>query len=736
MKRKNFYERRSPSLRKKRKSLTGVKDRIWLINRRSVPSVPGPSKIRTKRVRFSVVPKTTKKLVPEQQKMVPPINLPGGNTMAETIINSKERTKSDGDSIGFQKAQTENFYRQQPSQRGRSELDDFKKVGSNLKKVGNTTSNLRSRAQSEMTPREEHCGKPIITPRTDSKKATIPQSARIHVQNENVAAVQPSKVAVVQSSKIIENTPKIISQRAGSEAPKRKYTLQHPANSRSLSRTLGRRATIAGGHDQSTDTNSDSSSCDPEMTSYLNLYNTVIASNDIDETIDSYNELIERSKQLREEKNPQLCGENNDVDFPFKLLENSSGGKGTWVLEQFKKRFKNTIDHWKVEPKRKVQVVIIGMGPVGLRTAIAARMCGHKVKIVEKRKKFERINRLHLWDFVKIDLIKLNAKNYRCDGNDFSSKTDYTHIGINEIQMILLKSALFLGVEPIFERTFNEAKDNPNGGWELELQKSDGSKEHIDAEVLIIANGSRSKDAQYVDEPVDVEFRTATGVIANFKVTDNVNNKKDELRQFSFAKQFYQEKFKNIYDVTGVDLENIVYYKGTHNHYFIMTVTMKSLIDKEIYDVNKERVPNYQGNLKKLTLDVVKLMGLHESEQFFCDEFACMTFDFSTQTRCPTTVKFHNKINNKETAMACLVGDALMEPFWPEGLGCIRGFLSGFDAVSNINTWLESGAEAAKDNASNSYKQLKLLCAQSRDSIVKTKEEEYKIDPRTRYINF
>jgi len=34
--------------------------------------------------------------------------------------------------------------------------------------------------------------------------------------------------------------------------------------------------------------------------------------------------------------------------------------------------------------------------------------------------------------------------------------------------------------------------------------------------------------------------------------------------------------------------------------------------------------------------------------------------------------------------LQCLVGDSLLEPFWPTGSGCARGFLSSMDAVYAI----------------------------------------------------
>lgn len=44
---------------------------------------------------------------------------------------------------------------------------------------------------------------------------------------------------------------------------------------------------------------------------------------------------------------------------------------------------------------------------------------------------------------------------------------------------------------------------------------------------------------------------------------------------------FNQKFFKDLYAETGIDLENIVYYKDD-THYFVMTAKKASLIDKGV----------------------------------------------------------------------------------------------------------------------------------------------------------
>lgn len=57
-------------------------------------------------------------------------------------------------------------------------------------------------------------------------------------------------------------------------------------------------------------------------------------------------------------------------------------------------------------------VLVIGAGPVGLRSAIEAAFLGAKVDLVEKRTAFNRNNSLHLWPFLITDLKNLGAKKF------------------------------------------------------------------------------------------------------------------------------------------------------------------------------------------------------------------------------------------------------------------------------------------------------------------------------------
>lgn len=60
-------------------------------------------------------------------------------------------------------------------------------------------------------------------------------------------------------------------------------------------------------------------------------------------------------------------------------------------------------------------------------------------------------------------------------------------------------------------------------------------------------------------------------------------------------------------------------------------------------------------------------------------------FDFTSMFAAETSSIVIVRKNYR--LLQCLVGDSLLEPFWPTGSGCARGFLSSMDAAYAIKLW-------------------------------------------------
>mmetsp|Transcript_10109 Transcript_10109/g.17785 ORF Transcript_10109/g.17785 Transcript_10109/m.17785 type:complete len:598 (+) Transcript_10109:95-1888(+) len=90
------------------------------------------------------------------------------------------------------------------------------------------------------------------------------------------------------------------------------------------------------------------------------------------------------------------------------------------------------------------RVFVSGAGPVGLRTAVENALLGHSVTIVERRGVFSRVNILMFWSQTMGDMVSLGAKVFYPKLVTHGSPM---HMGTREIQLVLLKTALLLGVD-------------------------------------------------------------------------------------------------------------------------------------------------------------------------------------------------------------------------------------------------------------------------------------------------
>ncbi|KAG8005401.1 [F-actin]-methionine sulfoxide oxidase MICAL3 [Nibea albiflora] len=250
--------------------------------------------------------------------------------------------------------------------------------------------------------------------------------------------------------------------------------------------------------------------------------------------------------------------------------------------------------------------VIIGAGPCGLRTAVELSFMGARVVLLEKRDSFSRNNVLHLWPFTIHDLRGLGAKKFYgkfCAGsiNHISesairytslqtadpiiSTTCYLSVGIRQLQLVLLKVALLLGVEVLVNVEFKNLVEPPEDqhrhkvGWRMEVSPKSHPVSQLQFDVIIGADGRRNTLPAGFRRK---EFRgkLAIAITANFKNRNSTAEAKvEEISGVAFI--FNQRFFQELRQETGIDLENIVYYKDD-THYFVMTAKKQSLLEKGV----------------------------------------------------------------------------------------------------------------------------------------------------------
>nr|CAI5821324.1 unnamed protein product [Callosobruchus analis] len=245
------------------------------------------------------------------------------------------------------------------------------------------------------------------------------------------------------------------------------------------------------------------------------------------------------------------------------------------------------------------RVLIIGGGPCGLRTAIEAQLLGAKVVLVEKRDRFSRNNVLHLWPFVIEDLRMLGAKKFF--GKFCAGAID--HISIRQLQCILLKAALLLGVEVHTEVGFErliEPQADEKIGWRAELDPPDHPVSQYEFDVIIGADGKRNT-----------------------------------LQGFT-RKEFRYGGLEELHETTRIDLENIVYYKDD-THYFVMTAKKASLLEK--------------GVIKQDLADTEKLLAPENVDRDALEQYAIEAANFSTNYQLPDLEFAVNHYGQPDIAM-------------------------------------------------------------------------------------
>ncbi|XP_023647083.2 protein-methionine sulfoxide oxidase mical3a-like isoform X12 [Paramormyrops kingsleyae] len=384
--------------------------------------------------------------------------------------------------------------------------------------------------------------------------------------------------------------------------------------------------------------------------------------------------------------------------------------------------------------------LIIGAGPCGLRTAIELSFLGAKVVLLEKRDAFSRNNVLHLWPFTIQDLRGLGAKKFY--GKFCAGAID--HISIRQLQLILLKVALLLGIEIHVNAEFKglveppEDQENERIGWRAEVSPGTHPVNELEFDVVIGADGRRNTLPGFRRK----EFRgkLAIAITANFiNRNTTAEAKVEEISGVAFI--FNQKFFQDLREATGIDLENIVYYKDD-THYFVMTAKKQSLLEKGVilHDHADTELLLSRGNVDQAALLAYarEAADFSTNQQLPTLDFAInhygqpdvAMFDFTCMYASENAALVRQR--NGHQLLVALVGDSLLEPFWPMGTGIARGFLAALDSAWMVRSWSQGTAplEVLAERET-----IYRLLPQTTPENVSKNFSQYSVDPTTRYPN-
>ena len=214
------------------------------------------------------------------------------------------------------------------------------------------------------------------------------------------------------------------------------------------------------------------------------------------------------------------------------------------------------------------------------------------------------------------------------------------------------------------------------------------------ADVLVDATGARCGLFTTIgfDQVTALKSARALGVVCHF-----VNGKtswENALTEANWAQQFNGPRFAGLRE-RGVNLQNIVYYRSTGafsstaSHYFVMTAEADSLHRMgalRAFDGVPEADLCASGNVDRERLVAYVRLAVAEFVPELGDApliheegvQGVQIFDFSERkvSNRASVLMDAERLGGSEghQVLVTRVGDALQEPFWPEGLGINRGF--------------------------------------------------------------
>ena len=246
--------------------------------------------------------------------------------------------------------------------------------------------------------------------------------------------------------------------------------------------------------------------------------------------------------------------------------------------------------------------------------------------------------------------------------------------GIRKLQCILLKVALLFGVQVHFNTSFEEIVEpscpiyGPSGGgWRAKFFPDNDVLDNLALDVIIGADGRRNTLPGFSRKKF--RGRLGIGITANFvNYGSAVEAEVDERSGIAYI---YDQKFFNeLRDETGIDLENIVYYKED-THYFVMTAKRQSLLDKGVIkhdypdaeqllakdNVNFDRLCQYAKEAAYVSTNK-KLTQLDFAKNHYGHEDVAM-FDFTTLFQSVNACRIVERSGKR--LLLSLVGDSLLE---------------------------------------------------------------------------
>jgi len=307
------------------------------------------------------------------------------------------------------------------------------------------------------------------------------------------------------------------------------------------------------------------------------------------------------------------------------------------------------------------------------------------------------------------------------------------------LQIILLKLTLLLGVEVRSGETFKTILEpTESNGWMVVSERmEEGRLVRVENEYDMVLCATGKKVPLEGFERRCEGRRMAIAITANWENQNGKEEKKVE-EIAGLARQNKMEFFKALEEEHNISLENLVHFKD-QTHYFVMTATKENLLKKGVLreDTKDRDTILHPDNVARDILEQYALDAATFSTGYFSSKLPSLPlkdqvsiFDFtqlySSKHACLVKQRKGHRL------LLGLVGDSLLEPFWPDGLGISRGFLSVFDTAWMIKRFSSTEAEDQMYEIIKEREKLYSL-QKTADDKLKTNFKDWSIDPNTRY---
>ena len=312
------------------------------------------------------------------------------------------------------------------------------------------------------------------------------------------------------------------------------------------------------------------------------------------------------------------------------------------------------------------------------------------------------------------------------------------HISIWMLQLILVKLALLLGVKVRAGETFKSVVE-PKGerGWVVVSERmEEGGPVLVEEEYdMVLCATGRKVPLEGFDRR-NPETKMAIAITANWK---NLGSAEElAVKEIpGISRQYDMEFFKDLEKQHGINLENIVHFKDL-THYFVMTAKKDSLVKKGVIRMDTKDRDNllHKDNVDQKALEQYALEAATFSTGYFSVQLPSTPLEDQ-----PSIFDFTHLYSGKNACrvrqrkgrllLLGLVGDSLMQPFWPEGLGISRGFLSVLDTAWMVKRFCMEPNDQLYEVIQEREKLYNLQ--KTVDNQLKENYKQWSINPITRY---